>query len=64
MKDTDPAMGYIEWAVKNKVVSGYGNGKFGPEDPITREQMAMMLVNYAKALGYQLPLAGRPPPFE
>lgn len=63
VKDTDPAMGYIEWAVKNKVVSGYGNGKFGPEDPITREQMAMMLANYAKALGYQLPLAEEASPF-
>lgn len=25
------------------IVSGYGNGKFGPNDPITREQMAAMI---------------------
>lgn len=29
------------------VVTGYGNGKFGPDDPITREQMAAMLWRYA-----------------
>lgn len=55
VKAIDTAMPYIEWAVKNKIVSGYGNGKFGPNDFITREQMAMMMVNYAKATGYKLP---------
>ncbi len=55
VKNTDPAMPYIEWAVKNKIVSGYGNGKFGPSDSITREQMAVMMVGYAKATGYKLP---------
>lgn len=54
VKATDTDMPYIEWAVKNKIVSGYGNGKFGPNDSITREQMAMMMVNYAKATGYKL----------
>lgn len=33
----------ITWASKNGVVLGYGNGKFGPDDPVTREQMAVML---------------------
>lgn len=54
VKATDTAMPYIEWAVKNKIVSGYGNDKFGPNDSITREQMAVMMVNYAKATGYKL----------
>ena len=45
----------IEWAAKAKIVSGYGNGSFGPEDNITREQMAVMLVNYVKYKGYELP---------
>ncbi len=36
-------------AVKAGLVSGYGNGLFGPNDPITREQMAAMLV---RALNY------------
>lgn len=55
VKATNSAMPYIEWAVKNKIVAGYGNGKFGPNDSITREQMAVMMVNYAKATGYKLP---------
>ena len=57
VKATDSAMPYMEWAVKNKIVSGYGNGKFGPSDSITREQMAVMMVNYANATGYKLPIA-------
>ncbi len=57
VKTTDTVMPYIEWAVKNKIVSGYGNGKFGPNDSITREQMAVMMVNYAKATDYKLPVS-------
>lgn len=41
----------IEWAYANGVVEGYGNGKFGPDDPITREQMAAMLYRYANKKG-------------
>lgn len=35
------------WAAANGVASGYGGGAFGPEDPITREQMALFLYNFA-----------------
>lgn len=45
---------YIEWAADNNVVSGYGDGSFGPTDTITREQMAMMLSNFIKAIGLEL----------
>ena len=37
----------VNWAASKKVVNGYGNGKFGPNDNITREQLAVMLRNYA-----------------
>ena len=37
----------IRWADSTGVVLGYGNGTFGPDDPITREQMAAMLWRYA-----------------
>ncbi len=57
VKSSDPAMQYIEWAIKNKIVSDYGNKKFGPKDSITREQMAVMMVNYAKTTGYKLPVS-------
>lgn len=37
----------VRWADSAGVVNGYGNGKFGPNDPITREQLAAMLWRYA-----------------
>jgi hypothetical protein len=37
----------VNWAVANGVASGYGDGSFGPEDSITREQLAVMLWRYA-----------------
>ncbi len=33
----------IRWAASQGIVGGYGNGTFGPDDPITREQLAVML---------------------
>ncbi|MBO4831584.1 MAG: S-layer homology domain-containing protein [Oscillospiraceae bacterium] len=44
----------IVWAADNGLVEGYGNGKFGPTDPITREQLAAMLWRYAKYKGYDV----------
>lgn len=37
----------VAWAAEQGVVGGYGGGLFGPEDPITREQLAVMLWRYA-----------------
>jgi streptococcal pilin isopeptide linkage domain len=48
---------YVEWAVENKIVSGTGNNQFSPNRTITREEMAVMMVNYANALNYKLPVA-------
>ena len=36
----------VAWAFSNEIVDGYGNGRFGPDDPITREQMALILQRY------------------
>ncbi len=36
----------VAWASANGVVTGYQNGAFGPDDPITREQLAVMLWRY------------------
>ena len=47
----------IAWAVENGIANGYGNGQFGPNDSITREQLAVMLWKYAgspKASGQDL----------
>lgn len=36
----------INWAAANKIVDGVGNGKFAPNDPITRAQMCAMIERY------------------
>ena len=41
----------VMWAYQNGIVSGYDNGKFGPNDKITREQMAVVLKGYADFKG-------------
>ena len=41
----------VNWANANGIVTGYGDGRFGPEDTITREQMAVILYRAAKLLG-------------
>lgn len=42
----------VAWASANGIVSGYGNNLFGPNDPITREQMAAILYRYVQHKGY------------
>jgi len=44
----------VAWASANKIVAGYGNWLFGPNDNITREQLAVILYNYAKYKGYDI----------
>lgn len=44
----------ITWAYKNGIVSGYSDTKFGPDDDITREQLAVMLYRYAQYKGYDV----------
>lgn len=52
----------INWAAANKIVDGVGNGKFAPNDPITRAQMCAMieryLALYKKAWKVTLPETG------
>ena len=43
----------VNWAVQTGVAQGYDNGNFGPDDPITREQLAALLYRYALAKGYE-----------
>lgn len=38
----------VSWAVKTGVVHGYGDGTFKPDGAVTREQVAVMLANYAQ----------------
>lgn len=50
--DTGEASGYaleaLCWAVENGIISGYGDGRLGPQELATRAQVAQMLMNYLK----------------
>ena len=48
----------VSWASANGIVGGYGNGLFGPSDPITREQMAAILNRYSTYKGYDTGTVG------
>ena len=37
----------VLWAASKGIVSGYGNGQFGPDNPVTREQLAAILWRHA-----------------
>lgn len=48
--DVDESRWYAEgvaWAAAEGIVGGYSNGRFGPNDNITREQLVVMLWRYA-----------------
>lgn len=44
----------VTWANANKVAVGYDNGKFGPDDNVTREQLVSMLYRYASQKGFDV----------
>ena len=44
----------ITWTTENGIFAGYSKDKFGPDDPITREQLTAILYRYADYKGYKL----------
>ena len=48
----------VNWAAAQGIVEGYGNGSFGPEDSITREQLAAILYRYAGYKGFDTTQGG------
>lgn len=44
----------VNWAAENGIVNGYEDGTFRPDTPLTREQMAAFLYNYAAYKGYDV----------
>ena len=42
----------IEWAYRNNYTSGVGDGYYGVNNPVTREQLAAFLYNYSEKKGY------------
>ena len=48
----------IAWAEQTGVVDGYEDGTFRPDEPVTRQEFAQMLYNYAAYKGYDLSAKG------
>ncbi len=48
----------IAWAESTSVVDGYEDGTFRPDEPVTRQEFAQMLYNYAAYKGYDLTAEG------
>ena len=46
---------YVNWAAQTGIVEGVTATTFAPDTNINREQMAVIMANYAKKLGYDLP---------
>lgn len=51
VKDTDWFADAVQWASQQGIATGYGGGRFGPNDPATREQTAAAIYRYAKWKG-------------
>jgi hypothetical protein len=55
--DVGPSVWYgaaVAWAKEAGIAAGYGSGAFGPDDPVTREQLAVFLWRYAKYKGTEI----------
>ena len=55
--DTDAAQA-IRWAAQSGLIVGYGDGTFRPDEPVTREQTAVILCRYAALRGADTSAAG------
>ncbi|MCQ2418622.1 MAG: S-layer homology domain-containing protein [Clostridia bacterium] len=48
----------VTWASKNGIVNGVGDNRFDPNGSITREQLAVILYNFTKSYGLDVPAQG------
>ena len=46
---------YVKWAVEKGIVSGVGDNKFAPDANISRQDLAVILYNYAEKMDITLP---------
>ena len=44
----------ITWAAANDIVNGHGEGKFAPNENVTREQMAAIMMRYSEYKDYDV----------
>ena len=54
----------ITWTTENGIFAGYSKDKFGPDDPITREQLTAIFYRYADYKGYKLTITENLDKFE
>ena len=65
--DVEAGMWYadaITWTTENGIFAGYSKDKFGPDDPVTREQLTAIFYRYADYKGYKLTITGNLDKFE
>ena len=65
--DVEAGMWYadaITWTTANGIFAGYSKDKFGPDDPVTREQLTAIFYRYADYKGYKLTVTGNLDKFE
>lgn len=55
VKDGDWYAPYVNWAAANNIVTGHNDGTFRPNDLLTREQMAAILVRCCEKFDFELP---------
>ena len=48
----------VRWAAGEGIVRGYGDGRFGPDDAVTREQMVAILYRFAQYKGADVSVGG------
>lgn len=53
---TNANSAYINWAVASHIIPVNGSTSFSPNQPVSREEMAGILFNYLKAVGYKFPV--------
>ncbi len=53
----------VNWAAEKNLIKGYGNGVFRPEAPVTRQELALILWQYARTKGYAVRSADSPKSF-
>ena len=54
----------VNWAAANGIIGGYDAEHFGPDDYVTRQQMAAIMYQYAKYKGYDTEANGSLDPFK
>lgn len=58
VSDTDACSPYAAWAASKNIVNGYGDGMFGRDDVLTREQVVTILYRYAMAFSMDTTASG------